>query len=303
MNINCLITKENIEENTEFYLIPITKEKSYRATKLKKEEENYSAYSYSHTSCYVNAYWDYFAPILKVKFENDQLYLIEEDLNLKNFKKLIEDIIKSELNDFSKMYIKDQEYSYNQYNMFLNKIFKESNNLLEVQEYSHKKMLSFSCVSKKVVSYVNKNYPSKESLIDKENFKNLFEENLKNIKNEKNPIKRFRYMRCDIDYPFVTNSSRGLINKYPLELYEILGDYAEKIDKMDINDAEFIGNLYIELKTFLEHLEIDRLMDYLNIKLQPIVLFENKSKNKYLSMVNFVKSQVNKDVRKKYKDW
>ncbi len=156
-------------------------------------------------------------------------------------------------------------------------------------------------------------------------------------------------MRCDIDYPFVTNSSRGLINKYPLELYEILGDYAEKIDKMDINDAEFIGNLYVELKTFLEHLEIDRLMDYLNIKLQPIVLFENKSNNKYfnialyympyprfyiisiiilfknffnkciiyimskkqinpyhdkeLKMVNFVKSQVNKDVRKKYKDW
>ncbi len=299
-NINCLITKENIEEKTEFYLMPITKEKSYRAIKLKKEEESYNAYSYAHTSCYVNAYWDYFAPIIKAYHENDRFFLIEEDLNLKNFKKLMKNITKGELNNISNMYIKDEDYSYNQCNMLLNKIFKESNNLLEVQEYSNKKMLSFSCVSKKVVSYVNKNYPSKESLIDKENFKNLFEENLKNIKNEKNPIKRFMYMRCDIDYPFVSNSSRGLINKYPLELYEILGDYAEKIDKMDINDAEFIDNLYVELKTFLEHLEIDRLMDYLNIKLQPIVFFENKSNKKYLSMVNFVKSQVNKDVKKRY---
>ena len=46
---------------------------------------------------------------------------------------------------------------------------------------------------------------------------------------------------------------------------------------MDIDDVEFINNLYIELKTFLEHLEIDRLLDDLNIKLQPIVFFENKT--------------------------
>lgn len=301
MNINCLITKENIEEKTEFYLIPIVKTKSHRAVEITKDNKNYEIYSYAASPCYTNAYWDYFAPIIKAYHENGRFFLIEEDLNLKNFKELMKNITKGELNNISNMYIKDEDYSYNQCNMFFNKIFKESNEGLEVQEYSHKKMLSFSCVSKKVVSYVNKNYPSEQSLMDKENFKNLFEENLKNIKNEKNPIKRFLYMRCEIDYPFVSNSSRGLINKYPQKLYEVLADYAEKIDEMDINDAEFIDSLYVELKTFLEHLEIDRLLDDLNIKLQPIVLFENKSNNKYLSMVNFVKNKVNKDVKEKYR--
>lgn len=299
LNINCLITKENIEEKVEFYLIPITKEKSFRPVEITKDNEKYNIYSYTHSSCYANAYWDYFAPMIKVYHENDRFYLIEEDFNLKNFKKLMENITEGNVNNCSNMYIKDEDYSYNQYNTFLNKIFKELNNIIEVKN-RNKTMLNFSCVSKQVVSYVSKNYPKKQSLMDKENFKKLFEENLKNIKNEKNPIKRFMHMRCDIDYPFVTNSSRGLINKYPQKLIEILSNYSEKVDIMDIDDVEFINNLYIELKTFLEHLEIDRLLDDLNIKLQPIVFFENKSNKKYLSMVNFVKSQVNKDVKKRY---
>ncbi len=303
MNITCLITKEYIQDNTEFYLMPLAKSKAYSPTDVIKDRNSYSVYSYSHTSCYPTAYYDYFAPIIKVYKNDGFLFLAENNLNLNNFKHLLNLVIKKDSNSLSHIYIKGENYSYNQYNIILNKLFKESNNVLEVPTYWKDSILKFSAVSKQVISYIYKNIPAECSLMNKKLFCSIIQDKLNEIKKESNPILLFRHLNFDIEYPFVTNSSRSLMHRYPRFIYQLLTDYAEQIKVSEVNDQEFIENLHTELTPLFEHIEIDRLLDNLNIKLQPIVLFDHNSNNKYLSMVNFVKNKVNKDVKKRYNDW
>lgn len=303
MNIECMFSKQIIEINEFFYLIPLNKISSFKPVSLIKEQKTYNVLGMTESKCYTNAYYKYAGCLIQVKLnENSEFELIENKKNYFHFLCLLENLT-SESNELSHLFIQNDDYTFNQLNFILNKIFNLTQNGFIIS--SQNTVLSFGAIKENVVNLA---LNFKSSILYKNNyFKSLNERIIKilNKYEEKKPNLPLReYILFNFDFfNYNSESTSDLIYQYPFDLKDIFVRLPEEIiNNLHIKEEreKLFKKIQEYKQTYFTHVQIDIFFEYLNFKIKPIYFTSSDCSKNYLKMVNFVKNKINKDIKNKY---
>lgn len=307
MNIECMFSKQLIEINEVFYLIPLSKVSSFKPVNLVKDVETFNILGMTESKCYTNAYYDYAGCLIQVKLnDNSKFELIENENNYNHFLCLLEKL-SSNLNELSYLFIKNENYTFNQLNFILNKIFDLTKNGFIINNSMKNSILKFGSIKEKVIECA---FNSKDLLLRKDKYFISLDEQIIKIlnkyKEKKINISLKDYILFNLNFHnYYSEATMHLSDQYPFDLYNIFENLPEEVfNNLHIEEErKNLLNKILDLnKTYFIHVQLDVFFESLNFKLKPISFNSVDCSESYLKMVNFVKNKINKDIKIKYED-
>ncbi len=305
MNIECMFSKQIIDINEIFYLIPLKKVSSFVPVTLIKEKKQYNILGMTESKCYTNAYYEYAGCLIQVKLnDNSEFELIENNTNYSHFLFLLGNL-SSEFNELSHLFIQHEDYTFNQLNFILNKIFNLIQNGFIIS--SQETVLTFGVIKENVIEQA---LNFKDSILRKDNyFKSLKERIIKvfNKYEEQKPNITLRdFILTNFNFfDYHNESTMDLSSNYPFDLFGIFTILSqETIDGIYTEEGreKLLKEIENYLQKYITHVQLDMLFECLNFKIKPIVFTSSDCSKDYLKMVNFVKNKINKDIKNKYSD-
>lgn len=331
-NTACMVSQQVIVPGAEAVILPIHQQATYRPVELVKDNKEISQYGFAHTTCYPTAFWGYSGPIIRGKYYDYgcfEIFNIEENrINMISFfNHLFSDsfITKEGENkchdvsfNMSSLYNPKKEYSFEELQDIWNKIWEVSQeNRLFVSDYQgHPRNLQFAVMHRAaadyLIDYVNKaNSYEDISYEQKTYFKHYIQGQLdrmiKVFENKKELGDTFSFFASQLTSlsGYRLGEQEGCHISYYYDNWELVmnavDDFRAKNEDLSKLSDELIETLFDLFKSQIDHRYIQVGLNWLNIKLSPMVYasqdYDNSTGKSYAKMIRSVGAQINKEIK------
>lgn len=327
-----MVTQQTIVPGAEAVILPISQQATYNPVEMTKDGQELSQYGFAHTTCYPTAFWGYSGPMFRGTYDDYGRFNLdkteENRINLVSFFNTLLDksfTTKQGENeyhdhgfDMQTLYQKKTQYTFAQLEKIWDSIWEVTfENRLFVSNYQGEpRNLQFAVMHRAAADYlietVNKfkSYDN-NSYEQKAYFTNYVQEQLSRMiglfKHKKELGDTFSFFGTQLSSlsSYLLGQNEGC---YIGHYYDNFNEVMDLIDQHVTNNPEgetfsqeLIDNLFNLFKVQLDHRYIHEGLNYLNVKLSPMVYasqdYDNSVGKAYAKMIRSVSSQINKEIK------
>lgn len=338
-NTSCFVSQQIIAPGDEAVIIPIVQQATYEPVSLLLNTENgmeeIKKYGYMHSNCYPTAFWGYYGPLFRGKYDDyGQFELDETDANVTNlvnfFNQLHKNVCdvkqgKNEYHDhpmvFNELYDPKQKYTFEQLIEVWEKIWEMSDQarLFAVDYNQNPCSISFAVMHKPSADYlidlINQSTTWNEVSLEKKSYFNSYiNQKLSRLfeifkdKKEKDDIITFGAVGMLSLEGFSVGDQEGTYIGHHYEFNDVVADeiieYFKQNPEATDMSKDATDKIFEYFKEQIEHRYLAAGLTRLNIRLSPMVYasqdYQNATGNSYLKMLTEVNAKVNALVKEKY---
>lgn len=331
-NTSCMVTQQTIVPSAEAVILPISKQATYSPVEMTKNGQEFSQFGFAHTTCYPTAFWGYGGPMLRGTYDDYGRFDLdnteENRLNLLSFfNHLLDNAFTTKQGEnqyhdhgfyMEKLYQRQKQYTFVELESIWETVWEvASQNRLFVSNYQGEpRNLQFAVMHRAAADYlietVNK-FKSYDgtSYEQKAYFTNYVQSQLSRMislfKHKKELGDTFSFFGTQLSslssYLLGQNEGCYIGHYYDNfnEVMDLIEQHVNNNPESETFSEELIDNLFNLFKVQLDHRHIHEGLNYLNIKLSPMVYasqdYDNSVGKAYAKMIRSVSSRINKEIK------
>lgn len=331
-NTSCMVTQQTIVPNAEAVILPIIQQATYNPVEMTKDGQDFSQYGFAHTTCYPTAFWGYCGPMFRGTYDDYGRFDLddtpENKINLVSFFNHLLDksfTTKQGENqyhdhgfDMAKLFERKKEYTFAELESIWEAMWDVTfeNRLFVANYQGEPRNLQFAVMHRAAADYlidtVNqfKGY-DKKSYEQKTYFTNYVQDQLSRMiglfKHKKELGDTFSFFGTQLSslssYLLGQNEGCYIGHYYDSfnEIMDLIDEHVKNNPQTETVSKDLIDKLFDIFKVQLDHRYIHEGLNYLNIKLSPMVYasqdYDNSVGKAYAKMIRSVSSQINKEIK------
>ena len=325
-NTGCFVSQQTIVPDAPSYIIPIYQQSTYRPVEISFKDKEFSQYGITSSTCYSTAFWGNCGPIIRGKYDDyGKFSLIDDQKNVYYirifFNSLYGSIFKTKAGentshdlaiDFQELYNPKSEYSFEQLHEIWDSLWEVVNeHRVFVHDWQRTpRMLQFAVMHERAAEYLIEKVADqedwhKQSFNQREYFGNYIKKLVpKYMKRKEFGMIFFCEKIASLDDYRIGQNEGSHISHY-YNQFDTVNAIIEKYENFEPENLEkMIDELYEISKPHIDHLYINSGLNWLNIKLSPMVYasqdYDNQIGRDYAGMVQAVSKRISADIKEKY---
>jgi hypothetical protein len=338
-NTSCFVSQQIIAPGDESVILPIIQQATYDPVSLLVKTHNgieeMEKYGYMHSSCYPTAFWGYYGPMIRGKYDDyGQFELDDTESNFTNLISLFNQLhknvcdVKQGENDchdhpmvFNELYNPKEQYTFEQLTEIWEKIWEmgQESRLFATDYHKNPCSIAFAVMHKPAADYlvdtINQSTTWNDvSLEQKSYFHSYVNQKLGRVleifkdKKEKEDIITFGAVGMLSLEGFGVGEQEGTYigqyYDYNEKVLDEIIEYFKQNPEANSISKDVTDEIFESFKEQIEHRYLAAGLSRLNLRLSPMVYasqdYSNDTGNSYLEMLKEVNAKVNAIVKEKY---
>lgn len=332
-----MVSQQVIVPGAEVVILPIHQQATYHPVEISKDGKELSQYGFAHTTCYPTAFWGYAGPMVRGKYDDyGRFEIFDTEQNRVNmlsfFNYLLTDsfVTKQGENeyhdhafDMKSIFDTTKEFSFEELVKIWDSVWEVAQeNRIFIADYDNvPRNLQFAVIHHSAAAYLiesvntsssydNNSYEQKTYF--KKYIQGQLDRMIKIFENKKELGDTFSFFASQMaslsNYRIGEQEgcyiSRFYDNWDPI--MDAFNDFKENNKDISKLSDELIDVLFEHFKPQLDHRYLHVGLDYLNIKLSPMIYasqdYDNSTGKSFAKMVRSVSADINKEI-KANRDW